>query len=80
MTAKCRVERREGRGNEMTSRAAAGNARGAETETKQQGDVEKDVEEGRGNLIILRQSLCTNPITQDFLSFSFFVFFFFFFQ
>jgi hypothetical protein len=28
----------------MTSRAAAGNARGAETETKQRGTVEEDVE------------------------------------
>jgi len=44
MTAKCREKRCEGRGNEMTSRTAAGNARGAETETKQRGSVEEDVE------------------------------------
>jgi hypothetical protein len=44
MTAKCGVKEREGRGNEMTSRAAASNARGAETETKQRGSVEEDVE------------------------------------
>jgi len=44
MTAKYGEKRREGRGNEMTSRAAAGNARGAETETKQLGSVEGDVE------------------------------------
>ena len=44
MTVKCREKRCEGRGNEMTSRAAAGNARGAETETKQRGSVEEDVE------------------------------------
>ena len=48
MTVKCREKRCEGRGNEMTSRAAAGNARGAETETKQRGSVEEDVEQGVG--------------------------------
>lgn len=50
MTAKYGEKRREGRGNEMTSRAAAGNARGAETETKQLGSVEGDVEQGGGEL------------------------------
>ena len=50
MKAKCGEKRCEGRGNEMTSRAAAGNARGAETETKQRGSAEEDVEQGRGEL------------------------------
>jgi hypothetical protein len=44
MTVKCGEKKCEGRRNEMTSRAAAGNACGTETETKQGGGVEDDVE------------------------------------